>query len=135
MQFGTVGDKDAGEQFIKGAQKKGFDFYSLHVFARSIGSIQALAIGDFTVNMGQGLIQWQSLAFKKSADVMGIKRQSSVLRPYNSSGEFYFHRGAGVTVQQKNIEATAFASLRKISANFVADTLSHEDFISSFLNS
>jgi len=135
LQYGFAADKDAGEQFLKGAQKYGFDFYSFHAFARNIGKIKAIALGDFTVNMGQGLIQWQSLAFKKSADVMGIKRQSPILRPYNSSGEFYFHRGAGITVQQKNIEVTAFASVRKISANFVADTLNHEDFISSFLNS
>jgi hypothetical protein len=97
--------------------------------------VQALALGDFTVNMGQGLIQWQSIAFSKSADVLAIKRQLSILRPYNSSGEFYFNRGAGITVHLGKIEATAFASLRKLSANFVADTLNNEDFISSFLNS
>ena len=55
MQFGVVGDKDAGEQFFKGAQKYGFDFYSFHFFARKIGSMQALALGDFTVNMGKAL--------------------------------------------------------------------------------
>ena len=65
LQYGIAGDKDAGEQFFKGAQKSGFDFYSFHLFARKIGKIQALALGDFTVNMGQGLIQWQSLAFSK----------------------------------------------------------------------
>lgn len=136
LQFGVVGDKDAGEQFLKGAQNKGFDFYSFHLFARKIGSIQALAIGDFTVNMGQGLIQWQSLGFKKSVDVMGIKRQSAILRPYNSAGEFYFHRGAGITVKKGNIEATAFGSIRKLSANLAAaDTIENEDFISLFLTS
>jgi hypothetical protein len=135
LQFGLVGDKDAGEQFFKGAQSKGFDFYSFHLFARKIGIIQSLALGDFTVNMGQGLIQWQGLAFKKSADVMGVKRQSSILRPYSSAGEFYFHRGAGITIQKGKIEATAFASIRKLSANFVADTVNKEDFISSFLTS
>src|SRR6185436_15789563 len=56
LQYGMVGDKDAGEQFFKGAQNKGFDFYSFHLFARKIGPVQSLAIGDFTVNMGQGLI-------------------------------------------------------------------------------
>lgn len=76
LQFGLVGDKDAGEQFLQGAQRKGFDFYSFHLFARKIGIIQSLALGDFSVNMGQGLIQWQGLAFKKSVDVMGVKRQS-----------------------------------------------------------
>jgi hypothetical protein len=135
LQYGLVGDKDAGEQFLKGAQNKGFDFYSFHLFARKMGVIQSLALGDFTVNMGQGLIQWQSLAFRKSADISGIKRQSSVLRPYNSAGEFNFHRGAGITVQKGKMEATVFASIRKLSANFVADTLSKEEFISSFLNS
>ncbi|HEV8283691.1 MAG TPA: helix-hairpin-helix domain-containing protein [Chitinophagaceae bacterium] len=135
LQYGIVGDKDAGEQYFKSVQKYGFDFYSFHWFARKIGKIQSMALGDFTVNMGQGLIQWQSLAFKKSADVMGIKRQSAILRPYNSSGEFYFHRGAGITAQFRKIEATAYASIRKLSANFVADTITNEDFISSFLNS
>ena len=135
LQYGVVGDKDAGEQFFKGAQKYGFDFYSFHLFARKLGSIQALALGDFTVNMGQGLIQWQSLAFRKSVDVLGIKRQSPVLRPYNSAGEFSFHRGAGITLQKGKLETTAFISYRKLSANFVADTVSNEEFITSFLNS
>lgn len=135
LQYGIVGDKDAGEQFFKGAQNQGFDFYSFHLFARKIGSIQSLALGDFTVNMGQGLIQWQSLAFRKSVDVLGLKRQSPVLRPYNSAGEFNFHRGAGLTIQKQKLEATAFISYRKLSANFVADTVSNEEFISSFLNS
>ena len=135
LQFGLVGDKDAGEQFLKGAQKKGFDFYSFHLFARKIGIIQALAVGDFSVNMGQGLIQWQGLAFKKSVEVMGIKRQSAVLRPYNSAGEFYFHRGAGITIKKGKIETTAFVSFRKLGGNFVADTVNSEDFISSFLTS
>ena len=135
LQYGIVGDKDAGEQFFKGAQNKGFDFYSFHLFARKLGAVQSLALGDFTVNMGQGLIQWQSLAFRKSVDVLGLKRQSPVLRPYNSAGEFNFHRGAGVTVQKGKVEATAFVSYRKLSANFVADTVSNEEFISSFLNS
>ncbi len=135
MQFGLLGDKDAGEQFLKGAQRYGFDFYSFHLFARKIGVIQALAIGDFTVNMGQGLIQWQSLAFKKSVDVMGVKRQAAVLRPYSSAGEFNYHRGAGITIRKGSFETTFFASLRKVSANFVADTVNNEEYISSFLTS
>jgi DNA uptake protein ComE-like DNA-binding protein len=135
LHYGITGDKDAGEQFLKGGQNKGFDFYSFHLFARKIGIIQSLALGDFTVNLGQGLIQWQGLAFKKSVDVMGIKRQAAVLRPYSSAGEFYFHRGAGITIKKKKLESTVFISSRKLSANFVADTVNNEDFISSFLTS
>ena len=132
LQYGILGDKDAGEQFFRGAEKYGFDFYSFHFFMRRIGKIQALALGDFTANMGQGLIQWQGLAFSKSAEVMNVKRQSAILRPYTSAGEFYFNRGAAVTLQFGKIEVTAFSSVRKLSSNFVADTGSREDFISSF---
>jgi hypothetical protein len=134
LQYGITGDKDAGEQFFKGAQTKGFDFYSFHLYARKLGLIKALALGDFTVNLGQGLIQWQSLAFKKSVDIAAVKRQADVLRPYNSAGEYLFQRGVGITVGRKNLEFTAFASLRNLDANFNVDTtLTNEDFVSSIL--
>ncbi|MET0393115.1 MAG: hypothetical protein ABW019_08225 [Chitinophagaceae bacterium] len=132
LQVGVLGDKDAGEQFFKGAQRYGFDFYSFHLFVRKAGRVRALALGDFTVNMGQGLIQWQSLAFKKSAEAMSIKRQSPVLRPYNSAGEYNFHRGAGITIRKGNLEATAFVSLRKLSTSSITDTLTGDAAFSSF---
>lgn len=136
LQYGIVAEKDAGEQFFKGKQKQGFDFYSAHIFVRKLGVIKALAIGDFTVNLGQGLIQWQSLAFKKSADVMNIKREAEVLRPYNSAGEINFHRGVGVTITKKNWQLTAFGSYKNIDANFVADTSQNQDdFVSSLQTS
>ncbi len=94
LQWGLLGAKDAGESY--------FDFYSFHLFAKGPGCVKTLALGDFTVNMGQGLLQWQTLAFKKSADVLAIKRQSPVLRPYNSTGEYNFHRGIGLTLQRIN---------------------------------
>lgn len=128
LQYGLTADKDAGEQFFKGAQKSGFDFYSAHLFARNIGLIKAIAIGDFTVNLGQGLVHWQSLAFKKSAEVISIKRQSPVLKPYTSSGEFYFNRGAGITLNRGKMEATVFVSLRSIDANTFTDTTANELF-------
>ena len=136
LQYGIVGDKDAGESFFKGAQKKGFDFYSFHLHLKKIGAIETLVLGDFTVNMGQGLVQWQSLAFKKSSGVMSIKRQSPVLRPYNSPGEFAFHRGAGITICKNKLSITAFASMRKLSANIGSDSSSfYSSFITSFITS
>ncbi len=129
LYYGIVADKDAGEQFFGGAQKAGFDFYSVHFFARNLGSIKALALGDYTVNLGQGLTQWQSLAFGKSVDVLNVKRQSPVLLPYRSSGEFNFNRGAAITVGRKAWEATAFVSYKKFSGNLVTDSI---DRFSSF---
>jgi hypothetical protein len=134
LQFGLTGDKDAGEQFFKGTQKQGFDFYSFHVFTRKLGFIKSLALGDFTVNLGQGLINWQTLGFKMSTDITGVKRQSEVLRPYNSAGEFKFMRGAGITVGGTNVSFTTFASFRKLDASVHSDSLNlGHDYVSSIL--
>lgn len=109
--WGIVMEKDAGEEL-----KKGFDHYSLHVFVRNLGRIKALALGDYTVNMGQGLVQWHGLAFGKSGAVMQAKREGDVLRPYASPGEFFFYRGAGITYQYSKYTLTAFFSSRKLDA-------------------
>ena len=133
LQYGVLGEKDAGEQFFKGSQKQGFDFYSAHFFAKNIGTIKSLAVGDYTVNMGQGLTQWMSLAFKKGPDVLSTKRQADVLRPYNSAGEINFHRGIGITMAKNNWEATLFGSYKGVDANFSAGdtTQTQDDFITS----
>ncbi len=130
LQWGILGEKDAGESFLKGAQRTGFDFYSFHLFVRKAGIIHSFAVGDFTVNMGQGLFQWQSMAFGKSGDAAAIRRQSPVLRPYGSAGEFNFQRGIGVTLQRKKWMSTYFISLRKLSASIMEDSNGNKSFSS-----
>lgn len=135
LKWGILGDKDAGEQFFKGSQKSGFDFYSFHLYLSKFGLISSLVLGDFTVNIGQGLIQWQSMAFKKSAEITSIKRQATVLRPYTAPGEFNFHRGAGITLQKGIWEGTVFLSLRKLTGNFEKDSVMDQGHISSISSS
>ena len=136
LQWGLLAEKDAGEQFFKGKQKQGFDFYSAHIFLQNFGNIRSLALGDFTVDLGQGLIQWQGLAFKKGADVTAIRRDGSILKPYHSAGEINFHRGIGITLARRKWQATVFGSYKKIDANLVTDTLNQLDaFVSSLQTS
>ena len=123
LQYGLIGEKDAGEQFFKGGQKLGFDFYSFHVFASRLGKIKALALGDYVINLGQGLIQWQSLAFGKGGDVINIKRQSPTLLPYRSAGEYYFNRGAAATIAFPQMEVTVFGSYKKFTGNLDSDSV------------
>ena len=113
--FGITGEKDAGESFFRGAEKKGFDFYSAHLFLRRWGPVETLALGDFTVNMGQGLMQWQSFGPGKTSDILSIKRSAPVLQPYRASGEFNFFRGIGLTLRRKRLETSLFVSLKRIS--------------------
>lgn len=134
LQYGFTAEKDAGEQFFKGAQSKGFDFYSFHLIARDLGCFKTIVLGDFSTNLGQGLVQWQSLAFTKGSEVASIKRQAPVLKPYTSAGEFYFNRGVGFTLKKGNAELTLFGSARKLDANIVSDT-SKGASVSSFISS
>jgi hypothetical protein len=135
LQYGIVADKDAGESWFKGAQHQGFDFYSVHAMARNLGKIKTLVIGDYTVNLGQGLLCWQSMAFKKSAEVMMIKRQGAILRPYHSAGEYLFQRGTAITIAHKAWSFTAFASLRNLTAKIYYDSINHHSYFSSINSS
>jgi hypothetical protein len=122
LQYGILANKDDNTN------------YSFHVFARKLGVIQSLALGDFTVNMGQGLIQWQTLSLGKSGEITGAKRQSAILRPYNSAGRYNFHRGVAISLQRRRLSATAFASLRKLDANLAIDSAGQQ-VITSFITS
>ncbi len=134
LQFGFTADKDAGESFFKNKQKSGFDFYSMHLFVRNLGTIKSIAIGDYTINMGQGLLQWQGMAFRKSVAISNIKRQGPVLRPYSSAGEYNFHRGVGINWQYRKWEIVVFRSSRKLSANRKVDSTDDTDYVSSIIS-
>jgi hypothetical protein len=113
LSIGFTGEKDAGEEFFKGAQKNGFDFYSGHFFLKNRGKIKQLGLGDYQAQFGQGLTYWSGAAFGKSADIMGVKRSALGIAPYTSVDESRFLRGGGITLKFGNSEATAFYSSNK----------------------
>jgi hypothetical protein len=125
MSWGLVMEKDAGEPFFNRYQRQGFDFYSVHLFVKQYRAIRALAIGDFTVNMGQGLLNWQSLAFGKGAEVMQVKREGELLKPYASAGESNFYRGAGITMAWGKWAGTAFLSSRQLDGSITNNSGYH----------
>ena len=55
ISIGFTAEKDPGEQFFKGAQKQGFDFYSFHAFYRGGKYLKSFALGDYQIQLGQGL--------------------------------------------------------------------------------
>ncbi|WP_394367091.1 hypothetical protein [Pseudobacter ginsenosidimutans] len=130
--MGFTAEKDAGEAFFQGVQRNGFDFYSIHLYARRAGPFKVLALGDFQVNMGQGLIQWQGMSYAFGA-VLSLKKQTDVLQPYSSAGEFNFHRGAGFTIEHRALQFTSFVSHRKLSAHLKQDSAGtyFNNFVSS----
>lgn len=121
LQYGATATKDAGEPFFKYPNQYGFDSYSFHYFSRHNGLIKTVALGDYTINLGQGLIHWQSLAFGKGNAVLNVKRQAQVLRPYTAAGYFFFNRGGAITLRKNKWESTLFTSVRALDSNIEED--------------
>ena len=122
---GITAEKDPGEAFFKGSNKQGFDFYSGHVSVGFNSLIQRITVGDFLVRSGQGLVIWQGFASGKSADVLNISKHAGGIRPYTSTDENKFFRGAAISVKNNNLEMQFFASRKKRDANI--ETLGDDD--------
>src|SRR5574343_546807 len=132
ISIGVTGEKDAGEQFFRGAQKNGFDFYSFHAYFKGGKYVKAIALGDYQVQIGQGLNLWSGYAFGKTADVTNIKKTANPLKAYTSVDEARFMRGAAFDLGWKSFSLLSFASVKKVDASVLADSLYDDlEYVSS----
>ncbi len=130
LSFGLTMEKDAGEDFFTGSNKQGFDFYSGHFYLRDYSRrIKAIALGDYKLSMGQGLINFSGFGTRKSALVTDIKKSARAIDKYSSVNEANFMRGAATTIGfGENLEVSAFISYRDRDANIVEnDTVSIDE--------
>ncbi len=128
LSFGITAEKDEGEEFFRGTQPNGFDFYSAHLFIRDAGRFKAIAVGDYAAQFGQGLTFWNGLAFAaKSSFTMNVKRNAVGLLPYTSVNENLFLRGAAATYEVlRGLEFTGFVSRKNIDANIATQPLADD---------
>lgn len=127
IYWGVTAEKDAGEEFFAGSNKKGFDFYSAHLLVNDIGKLKTLALGDYHLRFGQGLTLWSGISYGKTPYVLSIKKKQYGITKYSSTEENRFLRGAGTTISLKNLDISIFYSRKKIDANIqYLDTLQDE---------
>lgn len=118
MSLGITMEKDPGEEFFKGSNKQGFDFYSGHFYLKNLSkNVHSVALGDFNAYFGQGLTMWGGFGSRKSTgQVLNIKRNATSIRPFTSANEALFLRGAAASfrfLKESNLEVTAFGSFRQ----------------------
>lgn len=133
LSVGFTTEKDYGEEFFKGSQKSGFDFYSAHFFIKNLGPMNVLALGDYNLQFGQGLTMWSGLAFGKSSGAIAIKKNGRGITPYTSVDENRFMRGAAGMFSVKDFNIYTFVSYKKLDANISSDSLDGENFLISSL--
>ncbi len=135
LSVGITAEKDYGEEFLKGSQKSGFDFYSAHFFIKNLGPLKTLAVGDYNLQFGQGLTLWSGLAFGKSSEAVNVKKSGRGIVPYTSVDENIFMRGAAAQIDLKPFTFYGFISRKMLDGNVssVNDSLNTEEFIISSL--
>jgi len=134
FSVGFTTEKDAGEQFSwdKNTKRYGLDFYSAHLQLYNQGKFKTIALGDYQVQFGQGLLLAGGFAVGKGAETITTLRRSNLgIRPYTSVLEAAFFRGAAFTYAVGSWEWTSFYSYKKLDGNVqsAVDTLTTEDVI------
>ena len=112
LLMGFVAEKDAGEPFAKSIHK-GYDYYSAHLFLKDMNRVKSLAIGDYKVSFGQGLVVSHEFSVSKSAQVAQIERRGQGFRRHYSTNEQDFFRGAAATLRFGRWALSGFYSFRK----------------------
>jgi hypothetical protein len=126
ISLGVTAEKDPGEEFFKGSQKNGFDYYSFHAFYKGGKYVRAVAAGDYQIQIGQGLNTWIGYAFGKSADIFSTKKAANLLRPYTSVDENRFFRGGAAIIGYKKLNLMTFYSNKKIDGSGINDSLTDD---------
>lgn len=120
---GVVMEKDAGERFLDRSNGGRMDFFSWHVFFRPSTKLKMLALGDYQVQFGQGLVAWNGISLGKSTEVHQVYRRGAGFRPYSSSGETGFYRGLALAMNVKKSLFHGWFSYRRLDASlFPVDT-------------
>lgn len=137
FSVGFTVEKDAGEQLWWRNQQgnRGPDFTSFHFYRGNTPKWKSIALGDFRVGFGQGLVFGAGYSLGKGAETITTVRRSGFgLLPYTASTEAGFFRGAGLTKNIGSWSFTGFVSRvrRDGRVNSGLDSLENsEDFASS----
>ena len=135
ISYGFTAEKDEGEQFFRGAQKYGFDFYSAHFQLNDVSIFKKIIVGDYVAQFGQGLTMWTGMAFGKGSGIDGMIKKPRMVDHYSSANESAFMRGEAASIKLKDFTITEFVSYKPLDAGIAqADTLTEEeDLVTNFL--
>lgn len=104
IHAGIIIEKDAGEKSFT-------DFTAFHISLRNLGLIQNIIVGDYNIEFGQGVaLGSRSTLSKGSETVDALSRNARGIKPYLSTDENMFFRGAAVQALFDNIRFNAFYS-------------------------
>ncbi len=121
IQFGLVGEKDPGEPFLRKNHPAGYDHYGFHLIVRDPGKLETVAVGDYRLSFGQGLILNNDFMLSKSWGANTVIRRTQRPKRHFSTAESGFFRGVAAVFQTGKITVTPFYSNKRFDANLSSD--------------
>lgn len=122
IRLGLTAAQDAGEPFFTDKNRWGYDHYSYYLQLRHMGRMEALNLGTYRVQMGQGLVMNTTFNLGKLAMLQTLGRTTHQLTAHASRSQGDYLQGAAVTIRlSQRWRMTAFASYRALDATLNSD--------------
>ncbi|WP_281644860.1 ComEA family DNA-binding protein [Bacteroides zoogleoformans] len=113
LQAGITGEKDAGEPMFALHNGKGYDYYSYYFIVRNLGRLKTLALGNYRLSFGQGLVLSTDFRLGKTFSLSTAEHRAGGIRKHGSTDEYNYFRGVATTVEIiPSLELSAFYSYR-----------------------
>ena len=127
FSLGFTVEKDPGERILwqPSARRYGADYFSFHAQLQNRGKWRNICLGDYQVQVGQGLVLSAGFALGKSAEtVQTLRRPTLGVRPYTSLTEYGYLRGVAATYALRPaLDLTFLIAHNRRDANITADRL------------
>lgn len=124
LDLGLTAENDAGEHFFTKSNSMGFDFLSGFLCWKGKRVVQKVVLGDYHLRFGQGVSLWSGGGVSYASDLTTMMRTAEGIRPYSSTDENLFFRGAAVQINVSKMRLSIFYSDKKKDANLSEDSVS-----------
>ena len=115
LYAGVVAEKDAGEPFGALHNRYGYDYYSFYLLLKDCGRLKALAVGNYRLSFGQGLVISTDYLMGKTVYASSFNNRNSGIKKHSSADEYNYFRGVAATVSlTKDWDISGFYSHRSL---------------------
>ena len=115
LYAGLVAEKDAGEPFFALHNRQGYDYYSFYLLLKDCGRLKTLAVGNYRLSFGQGLVISTDYLLGKTVYASSFNTRSGGIRKHSSTDETNYFRGVAATVSiTKQWSMSGFYSHRSL---------------------
>jgi hypothetical protein len=131
---GFTSEKDQGEKFFSGSPPVP-DFLSGYLAWSGKGIIKKIVAGDFSARFGQGTNINTGMRTSLTVTSAGYLPGRDEIRPYTSTDENNFLRGAAATLSLKTLECSFFFSSNRVDATIGLSADSAISFVENLYTS